>query len=91
MVQYTYTKKQHSRIRINRSKSKSKELHSLHSLFDNQQKGEKKKYNVKLGYGSEDIAYQTIKNVKKFEKLLAWQMKNLLGKKTKQTRKTKKH
>ena len=47
-----------------RKRSKSRSKTRKGELFHDLEKGERKKYKVKLGYGSEDIAYQTIKNVK---------------------------
>ena len=60
---------------FSRSRSKSKKGGSL-NLFQDLEKGEKKKYKVKLGYGNEDIAHQTIKNVKKFELSIQRQLIN---------------
>ena len=70
---------------MSRSRSKSKKggfkgtigsFSRSKSLFQDLEKGEKKKYKVKLGYGSEDIAYQTIKNVKKFDLSIQRQLIN---------------
>jgi hypothetical protein len=59
-----------------RKRSKSRSKTRKEELFHDLEKGEKKKYKVKLGYGSEDIAYQTIKNVKKFELSIQRQLIN---------------
>ena len=66
---------------MSRSRSKSKKggfkgTNGSFSLFDDLEKGEKKKYEVKLGYGSEEKAHQTIKNVKKFELSIQRQLIN---------------
>jgi len=59
-----------------RKRSKSRSKTRKGELFHDLEKGERKKYKVKLGYGSEDIAYQTIKNVKKFELSIQRQLIN---------------
>ena len=56
-----------------RSRSRSKEKTNL---FDDQIKGKKKKYNVKLGYSDAERALQTIKNVKKFDVSVQRQLVN---------------
>ena len=53
-----------------RSRSKSR------SLFDNLKKGEKKKYNVKLGYSNPEKAIQTIKNIQKYDLSIQHQLVN---------------
>ncbi len=53
-----------------RSRSRSR------TLFDNLKKGDKKKYNVIIGYGSVEKAIQTIKNIQKYDLSIQHQLVN---------------
>jgi aromatic ring hydroxylase len=55
---------------------KSRSRSQKRSLFDNLKKGEKKKYNVKLGYSNAEKAIQTIKNIQKYDLSIQHQLVN---------------